>query len=534
MEVFRTIFNIARADLFERIRQFAFVVILGIAIMIAYFFVPPAEGGYVTLYLDNFRGIYNSAWVGASVAISTTLFLSLFGFYLVRNSIKRDEETGFGQIIASTSVSKLKYLVGKAISNFVVLSIIVIVVMIISIIMQQVRGEATKLEIWKLISPFLFLTFPMIAVVSALSVLFETRKTLQGVLGNIIYFFLFIAFTASSSYIPFGTSIITNRMVNDLSALQPQYSGLFGMGILTLGETPIQLFEWQGVHWTGSLIGQQLSLFFFAFLLVLLSAVFFRRFQEVPHTSETDSDQVLEIALIPPVQDKYLTDPEIRTATLTPVTVRDSFLTLVTAEWRLMMKDVALGWYIVAIILITLGLLMPLSLSSQWMIWPVTWIWPLILWSGMGNREYRYQTHFLIASSPRFVSRQLTAVWLSGFLLTCLTGGGMLIRFILEGNVEYISLWISAALLISSFALAAGVTTKTNRTFEVLYMIIWYIGPINKLPYLDFLGMKSAQGTNWISDASINFWIVSLIYMLFSIGLLVSAYITRNRLTQVT
>ncbi|MGG4342162.1 hypothetical protein [Paenibacillus lautus] len=244
MEVFRTIYNIARADLLERIRQFSFLVILGITIMVAYFFVPPVDSGYVTLYLDHYRGIYNSAWVGASVAISTTLFLMLFGFYLVKNSIQRDERTGFVQIIASTSVSKLKYLIGKSISNFAVLSIIVFVVILMTIIMQQVRGEVMKIEWWNLISPFLFLTFPMISIVSALAICFETWKVLKGVLGNLIYFLIIIIFLSISSYIPFGTNIITDSMVHDLTTLQPNYSGDFGIGILTLGEKPIQLFEW--------------------------------------------------------------------------------------------------------------------------------------------------------------------------------------------------------------------------------------------------------------------------------------------------
>lgn len=537
MEGFRTIYNIARADLLERIRQFSFLVILGIMIMAAYFFVPPADGGYATLYLDNYRGIYNSAWVGASVAISTTLFLSLFGFFLVKNSINRDEQTGFGQIIASTPVSKLNYLLGKTISNFGVLSIIVFVVILITIIMQPVRGEVMKIELWKLISPFLFLTFPMMALVSALSVLFETGKVLRSAIGNVIYFAIYIAFISSPDYIPFGTNIITDRMVNDLTTLHSNYSGSFGIGILTLGDTPIQLFEWQGIHWTGSLIGQQLTLFVYAFLVILAAAVFFRRFREVSYAANAGNNQEESVSTsdqAAPGMDSNKSNSNLRAAALTPVSVRNSFLPLVFAEWRLMMKGTAPGWYVVAIILMILGLFMPLSLSTTWMIWPLTWIWPLVFWSGMGSREYRYQTHFLVASSPRFVSRQLTAVWLSGFLLTCLTGLGILIRFIFEGDVESVALWISAAMLIPSFALAIGVLTKTNRPFEVLYMIIWYLGPFNKVPFLDFMGTKSATGTSWVIDQGINSWVLSLIYMIISLGLLILAYISRSRLTKTT
>lgn len=531
----RTIYRIARADLLERVRQFSFLVIIGITIMIAYFFIPPSDGGYATLYLDHYRGIYNSAWVGASAAISTTLFLSFFGFFLVKNNIRRDEQTGFGQIIASTPVSKLSYLLGKAVSSYAVLSIITGAVILTTVIMQLVRSEVLKIELWKLISPFLFLTLPVMAVVSALAVLFETGKALRGVFGNIIYFAMYIASISLPQFIPYGTNIITDRMVDDLTVLHPDYSGSFGIGVLSLDDTPIQLFEWQGIHWSGGLIGQQLTLFLYAFLVVLAAAVLFRRFREASLTSAAGNKQKKSVQNTEQAaSDTASAYPGagLRAAALSPVSARNSFSSLVIAEWRLMMKGTALGWYVVAGVLIILGLFMPLRLSGAWMIWPLTWIWPLAVWSGMGCREHRFQTQYLVASSPRFVSRQLTAVYLSGVLLTCMTGTGMLIRFILEGDIQSIAYWISAALLIPSLALAAGVLTGTNRTFEVLYMIIWYLGPFNKVPLLDFLGTESAAGTSRITEQAIYSWVPGLMYIIISLGLLSAAYLTRSRLTR--
>lgn len=113
MSSIRSIYYIARADFLERIRQNSLLVILFVTLLAAYIFVPPVDAGYVTLNLDGYRGIYNSAWIGSSVAISTTLLLSLLGFYLVKNCIQRDESTGVGQIIASSSMKKMYYLMGS-------------------------------------------------------------------------------------------------------------------------------------------------------------------------------------------------------------------------------------------------------------------------------------------------------------------------------------------------------------------------------------------------------------------------------------
>lgn len=544
MNVIRTIYQLALADFRERIRQYSFLVLLGITMLAAYFFVPPIEAGYVTLYLDGYRGVYNSAWVGGSVALSTTLLLTLFGFYLVKNSIQRDRRTGVGQIIASTSVKKLHYLMGKWLSNFVVLSIIVVVIILMAIIMQWVRGEVMQVQLWSLLSPFLFLTLPILSIVAALAVLFETRQVLQGVLGNVMYFILFLIFSTGSSYMPFGTAVVTSDMVNELSRLKPDFIGSYGIGVL-VPEQPLVLYEWLGVDWTGALLLQQLSLFLFAFLLIIVSSLLFRGFQETSYlentmskndpkgnTSEAVKNEALNGIELGMEGQHERTSSRISAAALPRVTVRESFLPLVLAEWRLMMKSASLGWYIVAVILAILCLVLPAAVSSKWMIWPVTWMWPLVFWSGIGNREERYQTQFLVASSPRFVIRQLSAVWVAGILLACSTGSGMLIRFILEGKMEHVAYWISAAILIPSLALASGVLTRTNRTFEVLYMIIWYLGPFNKMPVLDFMGTTSAEGSSWITDLGLNTWVMSLVYILLSVGFLIPAYVSRRHLAR--
>lgn len=533
MRLIQTIYHVARADLLERIRQYSFLIMLGFAILAAYFFVPPVEAGYVTLYLDKYRGIYNSAWVGAALAISTTIFLALFGFYLVKNSIQRDERTGVGQIIASTSLNKLHYLIGKWISNCAVLFIIVVVVILVAMIMQLVRGEEMRVELWPLVSPFLMMTLPTMSVVAALAVLFETRQVLNGALGNVIYFILFLIYCTGSSYMAFGPNVISSAMIRELTLIRPDFSGTFSFGIL-VPDTPLELFEWHGVEWTGSLLLQQSSLFLLALLIILVAALLFHGFRnkavkgsrerqnsgKVSPNEKTliDLDNV-RVGL--DVEHERL-DSQVNVSSLTPGTVRTSFLSLVHAEWWLMMKSASLGWYVVATLLFALCLTLPVTTSAQWMIWPVTWIWPLVLWSGMGSRETRYQTEYLIASS-RFATRQLSAVWVSGFLLACLTGGGMVIRMILEGDAEHLMYWVSAVILIPSLSLASGVLTKTNRTFEVFYMIIWYLGPFNKMPYLDFLGTKSAEGSSWVINA---------MYTVISIGLLMIAFVSRKRSLQ--
>jgi hypothetical protein len=44
-------------------------------------------------------------------------------------------------------------------------------------------------------------------------------------------------------------------------------------------------------------------------------------------------------------------------------------------------------------------------------------------------------------------------------------------------------------------ALVLGVWTGTSKTFEVVYVLFWYLGPMNQVLELDYLGLHAQN--NW-------------------------------------
>ena len=175
-----------RADALERVRRYSFLVTMGGAVYLGY----AAIAGYVQMHVGGYRGVYNSAWIGTLVALTTTMFASIVGFYVVKNTIERDRQTGVGQILAGTPISKFSYVLGKVFSNFVVLASIVIVQAIAALVMQFMKGEDPSVNLWVLFAPFVFIAFPAMAITASLAVLFESVRWLRGGLGNILYFFL--------------------------------------------------------------------------------------------------------------------------------------------------------------------------------------------------------------------------------------------------------------------------------------------------------------------------------------------------------
>jgi len=190
MKSLHVIYHLARADFLERIRRYSFLVMLGLVVFLGY----QTAIGNLALVLGLYRGEFNSAWVGAMMSLIATFFIGWFGFFLVKGSVARDRETGVGQIMATTPLTRPLYLIGKWLSNFAVLMAMVTILALAAIVIQFMQGENTQIQFIPFLSPFVFIVMPLMALVAAVAVLFESVPFLQGGFGNIVYFFAFISF----------------------------------------------------------------------------------------------------------------------------------------------------------------------------------------------------------------------------------------------------------------------------------------------------------------------------------------------------
>ena len=149
MKAVHIIYHLARADFLERIRRYSFLVMLGLVVFLGY----QTAIGNLALELGLYRGEFNSAWVGAMMSLIATFFIGWFGFYLVKGSVARDRETGVGQIMATTPLTRPLYLIGKWLSNFTVLMSMVTVLALAAIVIQFLQGENTQIHLFAIPFP---------------------------------------------------------------------------------------------------------------------------------------------------------------------------------------------------------------------------------------------------------------------------------------------------------------------------------------------------------------------------------------------
>jgi hypothetical protein len=159
------------------------------------------------------------------------------------------------------------------------------------------------------------------------------------------------------------------------------------------------------------------------------------------------------------------------------------------AELRLMVRGHPWWWYGVALGLFIACLATPHGYFHRFFI-PLVWLWPMFIWSAMGNQEHRHRTDRLVFSCAHLARRQLPAAWLAGALATAVFAGGVALRFLIAGESHSLFGWFVGILFVPALALALGVWTRSGRTFEMVYSVIWFLGVVSagRVWPLDFMG----------------------------------------------
>lgn len=517
MSGLRTIFAIARADSLERVRRYSFLLTLLFALFLGY----SAATGRIALQLGEYRGVYTSAWIGALVAITTTCFVSLVGFYVVKNAVDRDRVTGVGQILAATPLSKVSYTLGKFLSNFAVLSATVLVLAVCAILMQLFAGEDPHFNVLALLAPFVIVALPAMALTAGMAVLFETLPLLRGGLGNVAWFFVWSMLGIGLPEIsgnhrldPMGLMTVSDSMMAGARANIPGYKDSFSF---TIADAPVKIvhtFHWQGVDWTAESLLLRLVWTGLAIVFALLAALVFDRFDSSRSFAPSLRGRK---SLAQPAPNGFPRQISVASPTVSAVTTHltplaatarsNAFFRIFAAELRLLLKGLRWWWYVVAVGLLVAQFVTPLQVSRTILL-GVSWIWPALVWSGVGARESRFETRALLFSSAGILRRQLPACWLAAFFTTLLSGAGTILRVAIAYDLSNLFALFAAAVFIPSLALCLGVASGTSKCFEGFYTFLWYVGPLNRTYGFDYTG--AASGPN-VLPIALKYLVVSAI-----------------------
>lgn len=478
------LFVIIKHTLLKQIRSTSYLLVVVLSIFLAFLCVPGINEGYQIFYLGGVRGIYNSAWLGSIAAMLPVILLWLPGFYLLRSQISEDRRLKIGQSIASSPVRKIQYIGSKFLSNFAVLLSSALLFTFAVLLMQIFRRESVIVEPLHYVAPFVWITIPHLLVLSALTVLFDVIPALKGAFGNIILFAIWITFSTISVAMPsspfdlFGIGYIFNQMLMGVKTVYLELPNAASFGYYPNSGT-VPTFIWNGIAWETHFLIVRLIWVGISVLLIMVAAILFDRFR-------TPKGRALRIA---PPKSEIRTRLS-RTLTLSPVkkSRHASFLTLLKGELKIMIAGKSLWWYAAILSAIILSYFVVMGEGLKWI--SLIMLLPIGIWSQMGCSEKLCNTTQLIESSCPRVTKWVSSLT-AGICVSLLMSSGIMLRFAVNGAWENFAAWLAGALFISVLALICGTLSGSRRLFEGVYLALLYLGPINNIETLDFLGVQS-------------------------------------------
>lgn len=472
------ILAIAGADAAERMRRFSFLLTVVATLYVGYLFTPDTHASYATIVIDRHRGLYNSAYLGAATAVLIGCFLSLFGFFLVRGSVERDVELDVSGMVTASPVHRMTFLFGKYLSNLTLLGTVAGITYVAAIIMQLLRGEDRHIDLLAFTLPFLAVSIPGMAVIAAISIVFDIVRPLRGVFGG----FVFVAAIWSPCLLIFpmqGIEKVDHMVWSDSQAnagvvftlrdaAHTEYPAIRKTEIqIGGGEIPkggLAIYTFPGIPWTPAFLEQRFLWLLASLGLVGLISPFFDRFARDAGVARR-APLFIDLARIIPNL------PGLR---------------VFRAEFALLANGASIWWTIGAIGIAVACGVSPIGNVTDYLL-PLALIWPLERISALGSREARWNTGDILATTRGYAQTQLVQV-AAGTLLGALICAGYLARLLVTGHPASALACVLVIAATAAIALVLGTIGGSSRPFEALYLFVWYIGPINHGPVLDFVG----------------------------------------------
>lgn len=480
----------AAADFRDRARRPAFLLVVLGAVALGYLAVPPVSANYAMVKVGAFRGVYDSDYVGVMLAMIGSLWLPMFGFYVIRNAIVRDTVSGVGALLAATPLRASGYLLGKYLSNLAVLAVMAGALALTAPAMQLIRGESTSVDLVALWLPFVLLCLPVLAVAAAGALVFESIRPLRGGIGNVVWFFAYpVLFIAGLSTV-FGS--VTAGFQADVAVQHPGANAEISVGV-TGEEQGLGRFTWSGLEIDGVLVAVPLMVLILSTLVAMLPALWFTRFdpsrqvsRAAPATDAGGPASGPAGPAGPGASAAFAGTSRPRTA----VVSGRPFRGLVAGELRVHLAGLSRWWWLGLQGLSAAALVAPSDGVGTVLLF--AWIWPVLLWSRLGTHAFEQGVDPLLAGSRSFRGR-LAAEWVAGVVIAALTGAGPLLRMLVTGDTAGAAAWSAGATLIPALALLLGSVSRSARLFQAVYLALWY-GVLNGVAAVDVMGAVRAAG----------------------------------------
>ncbi|HEX7705692.1 MAG TPA: hypothetical protein VF701_04450 [Thermoanaerobaculia bacterium] len=514
---------VVRADVLIRMRRPSTAVVFVLLSAIPYFWIPDPATGRALIQIDGSRALYNSAAIGLATATLGSIFIGLFGFYVISNAVRRDVLSRCGFVIASTTMRGSEYIAGKFAGNVAFLTIFAAGYMAVSMAMVVVRGEA-PLEPLVFATQYALLLPPAITFVSAIAMLFECTPILRTRFGDVLYFFLWLGImgmVASTTGKENASRWPHYFDIAGLGFIMEQVKSAYGTESLAIGATSFDASKpplvFAGLRFDGGWLLPRLGSTLTPLSLLLLARLFFHRFDPARVRAGGEKSRTSWLgrlnALSRPIARIFLRVGDLVVmlpgrASLIRSAMTDALATLAAFPLAIL---VMAGFSIAA--------LNADAASLRQGVLPFAFAACALVLAGIAPREKREGTLGLVFAAPGIRDRFVWWKFLSALLAGVVCLGIPIGKAIALSAVPAMPLLVGFLFMVAA-ATAIGILSSNPKAFVVLFLLFWYVVLSDKgsSPELDFAG--------WAGVATPS---ISAAYAAISVALLILAQLFHAR-----
>jgi ABC-type transport system involved in multi-copper enzyme maturation permease subunit len=493
------------AELKMRLRSFATLAALLAFLVAAFLWLPDPGGNSSSLSWHAPDGrvvapVYTSGYVGLAITLLGAVILTLFGFYLVAGSVRRDRERGVGAILAATPLSRTSYLCGKFAAHAVYLFVMAALALPAGLVRFARWGEGPFVP-GDFLGIYVLTLAPALLFVAAAAVLFDVVPGLSGRGGLVAWFFVFMFVLIALPTISAGAKdpgILARRPAFDPAgaatlevAIRESVPGGkdFSSG-LNIRDKPFPRVPWNGIPIRADLVAARAAQLLYVVPLLVLAILLFDRFD--PARSRRRAPRQRRLARLAArfarreTEEPAAAPGDVPRPALSPVSPRPSAMNAVLAETRLIWQTASfLKWPLAAAALLA-GVLPGEGArfaSAAFLLLAI----PIV--SEVASREEQNGTRGLVFSQPGVPLSPV--LWKAASCALFLGGLGLLaaVRAFVASPARGLA-FLAGMLFAAGAAAGLGSLTSGGKLFAAVFLVLWYTA-LSGLAGADFTGALS-------------------------------------------
>lgn len=474
-----------------RLRRRSSLVALMAVIALSWAMIPYPQTGMTLMSVNSARVLYTSSTLAFGSASLASFLFGLGGFYLVRGRIAEDLRSGTGGVIAATQVGNALFLFSRWMGGVLYLLALVAGLLGTMLVCHGLRGDG-RIELMVYLQTYCLLLLPLIFFVVGCAILFDSIAVLMGKVGDVIFFFVWVAQLALMSKMDqshhtvfdpamlFDFTGLASGMINLKEVLQTTDLSV-GMSDFNAALPAVTL---PAALWSMSAIWMRCASALIAMLPLLPAIFFFHRYSpdrvKLAHARKRRSPMALLDRWMRPLA--ALVQPLFRLSAALP------------GVWGRVLADIALTFAGAPSAILALGMALLASLFFHSHYLPGILIAAVAFWgvlvSDISTRDFQANTEELTGVVSGGITQRYLRQFLSTALLGLLLTGVIAVRWGISDPVRAAAL-LSGVLSLSALATLFGRCTGSARAFLALFLFGLYLA-LNetRLAVIDVVGFN--------------------------------------------